>query len=44
MLLLELPDDVIDELAGCDERLTALAVTIRRRLGLDPSREGRDAA
>jgi hypothetical protein len=44
MLLLELPSDVVDGLAGCDERLTALAVTVRRRLGLDPSREGRDAA
>ncbi len=44
MLLLELPGDVIDELAVCDERLAALAVTVRRHLGLDPLAEGRDAA
>jgi len=44
MLLLELPDDVIDALAACDERLAALSVTVRRHLGLDPLAEGLDAA
>jgi hypothetical protein len=45
MLLLDLPHDVVDELANCDEHLTALIVAVRRNLGLDPGRyQGRDAA
>jgi hypothetical protein len=45
MLLLDLPDDVVDELANCDERLTALIVAVRRNLGIDSGRgQGRDAA
>ncbi len=45
MLLLDLPDDVIDELAACDEQLTALLVAVSRHLGLGPGRDqGRHAA
>jgi len=44
MLLLELPGDVVDELSSCDEGLAALAVTVRRHLGLEPFGEDRDAA
>jgi len=44
MLLLELPADVIDELAVCDERLATLAVTVRSHLGIDPFAEDVDAA
>ena len=45
MLLLDLPDDVVAELAACDERLSSLIVTMRRHLGLDPGVEsGRHVA
>lgn len=45
MLLLDLPDDVVDELANCDEQLTTLIVAVRRNLGIGPGRDqGRDAA
>jgi hypothetical protein len=45
MLLLDLPGDVVGELAVCDEQLTALIVAIRRHLGLGPTLdEGRHAA
>ena len=45
MLLLDLPDDVVDELAACDEKLTALLVAVSRHLGLGPGRDqGRHAA
>jgi len=39
MLLLDLPDDVVAELATCDERLSSLIVTLRQHLGLDPGVE-----
>jgi hypothetical protein len=35
MLLLDLPQDVVDELAACDEQLTLLIVTLRSHLGGD---------
>ena len=44
MLLLELPGDVVDELSSCDEGLAALAVRVRRHLGIEPFGEDRDAA
>ena len=45
MLLLDLPDNVVDELANCDEQLSALIVAVRRNLGLGPGRDqGRNAA
>ncbi len=45
MLLLDLPDDVVDELGNCDERLTTLILAVRRNLGIDSGRDqGRDAA
>jgi hypothetical protein len=45
MLLLDLPDEVIGELAACDERLTSLIVTLRQHLGGDREVEpGRHAA
>jgi hypothetical protein len=36
MLLLDLPSDVVSELAACDEQLTSLIVTLRRHLEGDP--------
>jgi hypothetical protein len=45
MLLLDLPGDVVDELANCDERLTTLIVAVRRNMGIGSGRgQGRDAA
>ncbi len=45
MLLLDLPADVVGELATCDEQLTSLIVAVRRHLGLGPTLdEGRHAA
>jgi hypothetical protein len=44
MLLLEVPGDVLGELAACDEQLSALIVAVRAHLGLSPSDEGRHAA
>jgi hypothetical protein len=45
MLLLDLPTDVVGELAACDEQLTSLIVAVRRHLGLGPNLdEGRHAA
>ena len=44
MLLLDLPTDVVDELAACDERLSALIVAVRGHLGLHSVEEGYDAA
>ena len=45
MLLLDLPGDVVDELAACDEQLTSLIIAVRRHLGLGPTLdEGRHAA
>ncbi len=45
MLLLDLPGDVVDELANCDERLTVLIVAVRRNLGIGSGRDqGRGAA
>ncbi len=45
MLLLDLPGDVVDELAACDEQLSALIVAVRRHLKLGPTLgEGRHAA
>jgi hypothetical protein len=44
MLLLDLPGDVIGELADCDERLSVLIVAVRRHLGVDPIDERRHAA
>jgi hypothetical protein len=44
MLLLEVPGDVLGELAACDEQLSALIVAVRGHLGLSPSDEGRHAA
>ena len=44
MLLLDLPADVVDQLAACDERLTALIVAVRAHLGLSSVKEGYDAA
>jgi hypothetical protein len=45
MLLLDLPGDVVGELAACDEQLTSLIVAVRRHLGLGPTLdEGRHAA
>ena len=37
MLLLDLPGDVVNELAACDEQLTTLIVAVHRHLGLGPS-------
>ena len=34
MLMLDLPSDVFNELAACDEQLTSLIVVLRRHLGL----------
>jgi hypothetical protein len=44
MLLLDLPADVVDELATCDERLSALIVAVRAHLGPRRMNEGYDAA
>jgi len=44
MLLLDLPGDVVDELATCDERLSALIVAVRGHIGLRPVNEDYDAA
>ncbi len=45
MLLLDLPGDVVGELAACDEQLSALIVAVRRHLGLGPTvGSGRRAA
>jgi hypothetical protein len=45
MLLLDLPGDVVDELAACDEQLSALIVAVQRYLKLGPTfGEGRHAA
>lgn len=45
MLLFDLPGDVVEELANCDEQLTALIVAVRRNLGIGSGRDqGRDAA
>lgn len=45
MLMLDLPDDVVEQVASCDEQLTALIVAVSRRLGLGPGRDqGRHAA
>jgi hypothetical protein len=44
MLLLDLPADVVGELAACDEQLSALIVAVGRHLGMSPSDEGRHAA
>ena len=45
MLLLDLPTDVVGELAACDEQLTSLIVAVRLHLGLGPNQdEGRHAA
>ena len=44
MLLLDLPADIVDELAACDERLSALIVAVRAHVGLRPVNEGYDAA
>ena len=45
MLLLDLPGDVVDKLAACDEQLSALIVAVRRHLKLGPTLgEGRHAA
>lgn len=45
MLLLDVPGDVVAELAACDEQLSSLIVTVRRHLGLDPGVDrGRHAA
>jgi hypothetical protein len=45
MFLLDLPDDVVDQVATCDEQLTALVVAVSRHLGLGPGRDqGRHAA
>ncbi len=44
MLLLDVPGDVLGELAACDEQLSALIVAVRGHLGLSPSDEGRHAA
>jgi len=44
MLLLDLPADVVDQLAACDERLSALIVAVRGHLGLSSVKEGYDAA
>jgi len=45
MLLLDLPDDVVGELAACDEQLTSLIVAVRHHLGIGPTLdEGRHAA
>ena len=44
MLLLDVPGDVIGELAACDERLSALIVAVSRHLGMSPGDEGRYAA
>jgi hypothetical protein len=37
MLLLDLPGDVVGELAVCDEQLSALIVAVRRHLRLGPT-------
>jgi hypothetical protein len=44
MLLLDLPADVVDELAACDERLSALIVAVRGHLGPRRLNKGYDAA
>ncbi|HUK77135.1 MAG TPA: hypothetical protein VL117_05980 [Thermoleophilia bacterium] len=44
MLFLDLPADVVDELAACDERLSALIVAVRGHLGPRCLGEGYDAA
>jgi hypothetical protein len=44
MLLLDVPGDVLAELAACDEQLSALIVAVRGHLGMTPSDEGRHAA
>ncbi len=45
MLLLDLPGDVVGELAACDEQLSALIVAVRGHLGLGPTvGNGRRAA
>jgi hypothetical protein len=44
MLLLDVPGDVLDQLAACDEQLSALIVAVSGHLGMSPSDEGRHAA
>ena len=45
MLLLDLPADVRDRVAACDEQFSALIVTVNMHLGVDRrSRRRQDAA